>query len=50
MAVMARRAELDRCLAPSAPQTQGPVTTTAWSGCVSGTAVKLLSIDGGGHR
>jgi polyhydroxybutyrate depolymerase len=48
-AVVARWAELDQCPTAGAAQTQGPVTTTTWSGCAAGTAVELLSIDGGGH-
>jgi polyhydroxybutyrate depolymerase len=42
-------AMLDSC--PGAPDvsTQAPVTTTTWSGCASGTAVRLIAVDGAGH-
>ncbi|MFN2504732.1 MAG: hypothetical protein ABR540_11020 [Acidimicrobiales bacterium] len=48
-AVVQRWAELNRCPAPAATQTEGPVTTSTWNGCAEGTAVKLVTIDGGGH-
>lgn len=48
-AVVERWAELNRCPAPPATQTEGPVTTSTWNGCAEGTAVKLVTIDGGGH-
>lgn len=48
-AVAARWAEWDRCPGPSTSQAQGPVTTMSWSGCASGTAVKLVTIEGGSH-
>ena len=48
-AVAEKWAELNRC--PNAPrsQTDGPVTTKAWTACASGTAVELVTIEGGGH-
>jgi polyhydroxybutyrate depolymerase len=48
-ALAERWAKLDQCPTPPATQTQGPVTTTSWSGCAEGTAVKLVTIEGGGH-
>jgi len=47
--VAERWAELNRCPAPPATESDGPVTTATWSGCAEGTAVKLVTIDGGGH-
>lgn len=49
MAVVERWAELNRCPTPAATETDGPVTTATWRGCPEGTAVKLVTIDGGGH-
>jgi polyhydroxybutyrate depolymerase len=48
-AVAQRWAELDRC--PEAPATTAkpPVTTSTWSGCAPGSAVRLVTVDGGGH-
>lgn len=48
-AVVERWAGLDAC--PSGPATaaNGPVSTSTWSGCGSGTGVKLITVDGGGH-
>jgi polyhydroxybutyrate depolymerase len=47
---MVRRwADLDRCPPPAPPATSGPVTTTAWTGCADGTAVTLVTVQGGGH-
>ena len=43
-----RWADLDQCPAPST-DTAGVVTTAAWTGCAGGSAVKLVTIDGGGH-
>ena len=47
-AVVQRWADLDGCPAPAA-KTDGAVSTATWTGCGSGTAVKLITIDGGGH-
>lgn len=47
--LMARWTDLDGCSAEPAVQTQGPVTTSTWTGCAGGSAVKLIAIDGGGH-
>ena len=49
VAVVERWAQFNRCPSPPASQSDGPVTTATWSGCADGTAVKLVSIDGGGH-
>ena len=49
VAVAGRWAELNRCPTSPATQTEGPVTTSTWSGCANGTAVKLVTIEGGGH-
>jgi polyhydroxybutyrate depolymerase len=47
-AVAQRWADLDQCPAPST-NTAGVVTTAAWTGCAGGSAVELVTIDGGGH-
>lgn len=49
VAVVTRWAELNGCPTPPATETDGRVTTSAWSGCAEGTGVKLVTIDGGGH-
>jgi polyhydroxybutyrate depolymerase len=47
---MARRwAEWNSCPSPSPPKVAGPVTTDSWSGCRNGSAVSLVSVQGGGH-
>ena len=46
--VVGRWAELNRCPSPPASQTEGLVTLT-WTGCSRGTAVKLITVEGGGH-
>lgn len=48
-AVVRRWAELNRCPVAPADHTEGPVSTSTWTGCSGGTAVKLITIDGGGH-
>ena len=47
-AVVQRWAQIDGCGAESST-THGPDTTANWSGCRAGTAVSLVSVDGGGH-
>lgn len=47
--VVQRWADLDKCASPPATQMQGPVTTSTWTGCSGGTAVKLISIEGAVH-
>jgi polyhydroxybutyrate depolymerase len=42
-------AGLDSCPNPPSTQTQPPVTTTTWTGCALGTAVDLITVNGGGH-
>ncbi len=49
VAVVERWAELNRCPTPPATRSDGPVRTSTWSGCADGAAVKLVTIDGGGH-
>ncbi|MGH9126980.1 MAG: alpha/beta hydrolase family esterase [Acidimicrobiales bacterium] len=48
MALAQRWAQIDGCGAKSST-TAGPDTTASWSGCQAGTAVSLVSVDGGGH-
>ncbi|MFN2504650.1 MAG: PHB depolymerase family esterase [Acidimicrobiales bacterium] len=48
-AVAQRWAELNTCPPPAATQTAGLVSTSTWTGCGVGTAVKLITIGGGGH-
>ena len=47
--VVQRWAEIDKCPGSAATQTQGPATTSSWTGCASGTAVRLITVEGGGH-
>jgi polyhydroxybutyrate depolymerase len=47
-AVVQRWADLDHCPEPTTTAS-GVVTTAAWTGCAGGTAVKLVTLDGGGH-
>lgn len=47
-AVAQRWAELNSC-PRSTTTVVGPVSTTTWAGCAAGTAVTLVSIEGGGH-
>lgn len=42
-------ASLDRCGGSPTTDTQPVVSTTTWSACGSGTAVRLVTIQGGGH-
>jgi len=44
-----RWAQLDGCSATPTTTNAGPVTTTSWTGCVDGTAIQLITIEGGGH-
>lgn len=48
-AMIRRWAELDGCPAPSPPRVAGPVTTESWVGCGNGSAVSLITVQGGGH-
>ena len=48
-AVVERWAELNRCPTPPATNSEGPVTTATWNGCADGSAVQLVTIEGGGH-
>ncbi len=49
LALAERWAELNRCPTPPTTQTEGPVRKATWSGCAGGSAVKLVTIEGGGH-
>jgi polyhydroxybutyrate depolymerase len=49
VALVERWAELNRCPMPSTTQTEGPVRRATWGGCAEGSAVKLVTIEGGGH-
>ena len=49
-AVVGRWAELNRCPVPPETRTEGPVATLTWTGCSDGTAVKLMTIEGGRHN
>ena len=47
---MVRRwAEIDGCPPPGPPQVDGPVSTESWTGCRNGSAVRLVTVRGGGH-
>jgi polyhydroxybutyrate depolymerase len=47
---MARRwAEMNGCPPPAPPTAAGPVTTDSWTGCRNGSAVTLVTVQGGGH-
>ena len=48
-AVAQHWAELNGCEAGPREQVDGPVTTSSWSRCASGSAVELVLIQGGGH-
>jgi polyhydroxybutyrate depolymerase len=48
-AMAARWADADRCPAPAAPKVAAPLTTESWTGCANGSAVSLLTVQGGGH-
>lgn len=48
-AVADRWAELDGCPGPPAEEVDGVVTTTTWDGCEGDSAVRLISVEGGGH-
>lgn len=49
-AVVERWASLDACSDPRPVEVRGPVSITAWNGCAAGTAVRLVTVDGGGHN
>lgn len=48
-AVLRRWAELNACPAPPVSEPADVLTTLSWTGCSKGTAVRLLTIEGGGH-
>lgn len=48
-AMAQRWADLDGCPPPAPPKVAGPVTTDAWTGCGAGSAVSLVTVEGGGH-
>ncbi|MGH9183621.1 MAG: extracellular catalytic domain type 1 short-chain-length polyhydroxyalkanoate depolymerase [Acidimicrobiales bacterium] len=47
--VARRWADLDGCSGDPTTQSEGPVTTATWTECSAGTAVRLVSVEGGGH-
>lgn len=47
--VAQRWAALDGCPDEPAVETKGPTRTSTWANCSQGTAVKLITVDGGGH-
>jgi polyhydroxybutyrate depolymerase len=49
VAVAERWAQLNACPSPPVIETDGPISTTTWTGCRDGTAVTLITLDGGGH-
>jgi polyhydroxybutyrate depolymerase len=48
-AMVRQWAEGDRCPPPAPPEVAGPVTTDSWTACARGSAVKLITVQGGGH-
>jgi polyhydroxybutyrate depolymerase len=48
-AMASRWAAADGCPAPQPPAVAGPVTTDAWTACANGSAVSLVTVQGGGH-
>ncbi len=48
-AVVEHWASLNGCPGGPEEQTEGLVTTSTWAGCAGGSAVKLVSVEGGGH-
>lgn len=42
-------AEVNGCEGSLTASVEGLVTTTDWSGCTEGTAIRLVRVDGGGH-
>jgi polyhydroxybutyrate depolymerase len=48
--VIERWRAVDGCAPGAAVTTAAPVTTSDWSGCVAGTAVRLVTVDGAGHQ
>lgn len=48
-AMMQRWAEVDGCPPPAPAQVAGPVTTESWAGCGKGSALRLITVQGGGH-
>ncbi len=47
--VAERWAALDGCPSPPAVQAGSPVTTSTWTGCRTGAAIRLVAIEGAGH-
>ena len=48
-AMIQRWAEVNGCPPPAPVRVAGPVTTEEWTGCRNGSAVSLVSVQGGGH-
>jgi poly(3-hydroxybutyrate) depolymerase len=42
-------AEVNGCEGSPTASVEGLVTTTDWSGCTEGTAIRLVRVEGGGH-
>ena len=49
LAVVEQWATLNGCPDSPEEETQGPVTTLTWTDCPDGAAVKLVTVEGGGH-
>jgi polyhydroxybutyrate depolymerase len=48
-AMATRWADIDHCPAPAPPKVAAPLTTDSWTGCANGSAVSLVTVQGGGH-
>ena len=48
-AMVQRWAEIDGCPPPAPSKVNGAVTTDEWTGCRNGSAVTLVTVQGGGH-
>jgi polyhydroxybutyrate depolymerase len=50
IAVAERWAELDGCPTPRTEEGRGPVSFATWRDCGEGRAVRLVTVEGGGHN
>ena len=48
-AMIQRWADANGCPPPAPPKVAGLVTTEEWTGCRNGSAVSLVTVQGGGH-
>jgi polyhydroxybutyrate depolymerase len=48
-AMVQRWADVDGCPAPAPAAVTPPVTIESWTACRNGTAVRLVTVQGGGH-